>query len=57
MEQILLPEYFDRYATYGLRKHDRVMVTASMLDEAEYGWLRIVSVADGIITVARTDAP
>ena len=57
MEQILLPEYFDRYSTYGLRAHDRVMVTANMLDEAEYAWLRVVSVADGIVAVKRTDTP
>lgn len=58
MEMILRPEYFDKYATYGLRKHDCIMVVANMHeDEVEYGWLRVVSVADGIITVKKADAP
>jgi hypothetical protein len=38
MEEIMRPEYFDRYSDRGLRTHDRLMVVSNMLEQAEYAW-------------------
>jgi hypothetical protein len=54
MEMILRPEYFDKYTSYGLRKNDRLMITANVLDaNPECGWLRVVSAADGLVAVTK----
>jgi hypothetical protein len=47
LEHVIAPLYLNRFSEHGLRKHDRIMVTANYTGEAECAWLLVTNVVPG----------
>lgn len=50
LSRVLQAGFMDRFCEHGLRRHDRIMLTASALaPEAEFAWLVVESNEKGIV--------